>query len=198
MLRVHIGRPTDLPLLPVWHLVAKNDNFRFHISRSTGRFNPHKIPLWDIYYGMYLAAILDSSRKGGNFLLFLNNLSSKQPVSIVESCQMEHPFHMPQITPKDFNSDNQYLTSLTCNMDVRVHIDTSSGRSPPPYWHLVAKNGNFRFHISRSTGRFNPPKFHYGIYITGCIWQPFWILQEKVGIFFYFWIIWVVNSQSAL
>ena len=28
---------------------------------------------WDIYYGMYLAAILDSSRKVGNFLLFLNN-----------------------------------------------------------------------------------------------------------------------------
>ena len=28
---------------------------------------------WDIYYGMYLAAILDSSRKGGNFLIFLNN-----------------------------------------------------------------------------------------------------------------------------
>ena len=32
----------------------------------------------------------------------------------------------------------------------------------------------------------------------GCICQPFWILQEKVGIFFYFWIIWVVNSQLAL
>ena len=29
--------------------------------------------LWDIYYGMYLASILDSSRKGGNFLAFLNN-----------------------------------------------------------------------------------------------------------------------------
>ena len=29
--------------------------------------------LWDIYYGMYLAAILDSSRKGENFLLFVNN-----------------------------------------------------------------------------------------------------------------------------
>ena len=28
---------------------------------------------WNIYYGMYLAAILDSSKKGGNFLLFLNN-----------------------------------------------------------------------------------------------------------------------------
>ena len=44
--------------------------------------------LWDIYYGMYLAAIWDSARKGGNFLLFLNNLSSKQSDSIVESCQM--------------------------------------------------------------------------------------------------------------
>ena len=43
---------------------------------------------WDIYYGMYLAAILYSSRKGGNFLLFLNNYGSKQSVSIVQSCQM--------------------------------------------------------------------------------------------------------------
>ena len=60
-----------------------------HISRSTGRSTPTPTKaLWDIYYGMYLAAILDSSRKGGNFLLFLNNLSSKQSVSTVESCQM--------------------------------------------------------------------------------------------------------------
>ena len=28
---------------------------------------------WDIYYGIDLAAILDSTRKGENFLLFLNN-----------------------------------------------------------------------------------------------------------------------------
>ena len=28
---------------------------------------------WIIHYGMYFAAILDSSRKGGNFFLFLNN-----------------------------------------------------------------------------------------------------------------------------
>ena len=41
---------------------------------------PHDLPAdlspntsWDICYGMYLAAILDSVRKGGNFLLFLNN-----------------------------------------------------------------------------------------------------------------------------
>ena len=47
--------------------------------------------------------------------------------------------------------------------------------------------------ISRST-----PQMHHGICIMGCIWQPFWILQEKVGIFFYFWIIRVVNTQLAL
>ena len=41
------------------------------------------------------------------------------------------------------------------------------------------------------------PQMHHGIYIMGCIWQPFWI-QEKVGISFYFWIIRVVNSQLVL
>ena len=46
---------------------------------------------WDIYYGMYLPAILYSARKGGNFLLFLNNWGSKQSVSIVQSCQMYPP-----------------------------------------------------------------------------------------------------------
>ena len=49
---------------------------------------PSTNALWDIYYGMYLPAILDSSRKDGNFVLFLNNFSSKQSVSTVDSCQM--------------------------------------------------------------------------------------------------------------
>ena len=39
---------------------------------------------------------------------------------------------------------------------------------------------------------------HHGIYIMGCIWQPCCILQEKVGISFYFWIIRLVNRQLAL
>ena len=38
-----------------------------------GRWTPQCNASWIIYYGMYLAAIVDSSRKGGNFLLFLNN-----------------------------------------------------------------------------------------------------------------------------
>ena len=37
------------------------------------------------------------------------------------------------------------------------------------------------------------PQMHHGMYIMGCIWQPFWILQEKVGISFYFWIIRQMN-----
>ena len=39
---------------------------------------------------------------------------------------------------------------------------------------------------------------HHGIYIMGCIWWPFWILQEKVGISCYFCIIRVVNTQLSL
>ena len=38
---------------------------------------------------------------------------------------------------------------------------------------------------------------HHGIYIMGCIWHPFCIPQEKVGISCYFSIIRVVNSQLA-
>ena len=35
--------------------------------------------------------------------------------------------------------------------------------------------------LGRSASRSTPcPQMHHGIYIMGCIWQPFWILQEKV------------------
>ena len=78
---------------------------------------------------------------------------------------------------------------------VRVHIGRSTGRSTPcKYWHLVVKNGNFTFLLLKSSywqinGQIYPPHFsamHHGISIMGCIWQPLWILQEKVGICFHF------------
>ena len=77
------------------------------------------------------------------------------------------------------------------------------------YWHLVVKNCNFtllltilwsRMAIGSSTPRSasrSTLQMHHGIYIMGCIWQPFCILQEKVGISCYFWIIRIVNSQLA-
>ena len=42
--------------------------------------------LWDVF-----AAILDSSGKGGDFLLFLNNYGSKQSVSIVVMSDVAPP-----------------------------------------------------------------------------------------------------------
>ena len=66
-----------------WHLVVKNGNFILLLTSSDQEWQLADLPLdlpadppdasWDIYYGMFLAAILDFPRKGGNFLLFLNN-----------------------------------------------------------------------------------------------------------------------------
>ena len=75
---------------------------------------------------------------------------------------------------------------------------TKLGRSTPQ----SIKHRCLEYHytkLGRSAGRSTPHSaMHHGIYIMGCIWQPFWILQEKVGISFYFWIIRVVISQLAL
>ena len=65
------------------------------------------------------------------------------------------------------------------------------GRSTPT---VLTSHGQDEFKFGRSAGRSTPQKtttiaMHNGIYIMGCIWQPFWILQEKVRISFCFWII---------
>ena len=67
----------------ICNIVVKSD-----LGRSASRSTPQMHHGIYIYYGMYLAAMLDSYRKGGNFLLFLNNYGSKQSVSIVQLCQM--------------------------------------------------------------------------------------------------------------
>ena len=82
------GRSTPLVLTSCGQDECKFGRSTFS---SAGRSTPQKNnkncnASWDIYYGMYLAAILDSSRKGGNFFLFLNNKGGKQSVSIVEWC----------------------------------------------------------------------------------------------------------------
>ena len=68
----------DLSLLLLTSSVQDECKFGRSTPRSASRSYPPKnnnncYASWDIYYGMYLAAILDSSRKGGNFFLFLNN-----------------------------------------------------------------------------------------------------------------------------
>ena len=86
---------------------------------------------------------------------------------VTPSTPLKHP-HM-KIT--NFNYEGSYLPGFIYHIAVKADLGRSANRSTP--------------------------QMHYGIYIMGCIWQPFWILQEKVGISFYFWIIWVVNSQLA-
>ena len=78
------------------------------------------------------------------------------------------PQNTPFMTITNFNYEASYLPGVICNIVVKAHF----GRS-----------------ISQ---------MHHGIYIMGCIWQPFWILQEKVGISFYFWIFRFINTQLAL
>ena len=73
---------------------------------------------------------------------------------------------------------------------------------PPPIicqliWMAKFQMFTIRAHLGRSPGWWTP-QMHHGIYLMVCIWQPFWILQEKVGSSLYFWIIRVVNSQLAL
>ena len=82
------------------------------------------------------------------------------------------PQNTPQMTITNFNYEGSYLAGLICNIVVKADLGRYSGRSTP--------------------------QMHHGIYIMGCIWQPFWILQEKVGISSYFWIIRVVNHQLPL
>ena len=85
---------------------------------------------------------------------------------------LKHPQNIPQMTITNFKYEGSYLPGLICNIVVKGDFGRSPGRCTP--------------------------KMHHGIYIMGCIWQPFWILQEWVGISFYFWIIRVVISQLAL
>ena len=70
------------------------------------------------------------------------------------------PPSTPQMLITNFNYEGSYLPGLICNIVVKAGL----GRSPG----------------------ISTPQMHHGIYIMGCIWQQFWILQEKVGISFYF------------
>ena len=63
------------------------------------------------------------------------------------------------------------------------------------YWHLVVYNGNWQIY-PKICQQIYPPNASW-IYFMGCIWQPFCILQKKVGISCYFKIIRVVNNQLA-
>ena len=70
--------------------------------------------------------------------------------------------HPPHMTITNVNYEGSYLPGVICNIVVKADLGRSASRSTPT------------------------SQMHHGIFIMGCIWQPFWILQEKVRISFYF------------
>ena len=61
----------------------------------------------------------------------------------------------------DFIYESSDLPGLTCNMDVRVHIGRSTGRSTPQVEASSGQEWQFQIatvkaHIGRSTGRSTP------------------------------------------
>ena len=126
---------------------------------------------WDIYYGMYLAAIFILQEKVGISCYFC--------IIRVINSQLAWYSHVrcnPLNTPKTLPHDNYKfqlwgLIFVICHIGVKVDLGKSPNRCTPTH-----------------------PQMHHGINIMGCIWQPFWILQERVGISFLFWIMRVVNS----
>ena len=86
---------------------------------------------------------------------------------------------------------NGNFTSLLLEFTL---ADQLADLPPPKYWHLVVKNGSFTFLLLEfmlaDYMADLPPlplsTMHHGMSIMGCNWQSLWILQEKVGICFYF------------
>ena len=64
----------------------------------------------------------------------------------------------------------------------------------PPHDNYNYNEGSYLPDICNIVVKADLDSMYHGM---GCIWQPFWILQEKGGIS-YFWIIRLVNSQLAL
>ena len=103
------------------------------------------------------------------------------------------PLKHPHMTITNVNYEGSYLPGVICNIVVKADLGRSASRSTP----LVLTSMWSRLAIGRSSSR-STLQMHYGIYIMGCIWQPFWIYEEKVGISIYYGIIRLVNSQLAL
>ena len=114
----------------ICNIVVKAD-----LGRSPGRCTPHTPNAsWDIYYGIDLAAILDSSRKVGNFLLFLNNQGSKQSASIVQSCQMYPPQNIPKTPPNDNKRFQLWQVIFALNTSMQNLADEHTVADGCPQW----------------------------------------------------------------
>ena len=112
-----------------WSLVVKNGNFtlllRMAISRCTARSasrsTPPNVP-WDILWAVF-AAILDSSRKDGNFLLFVKIRVVNHQLALYSHviCNPSStPQKHPHMTITNVNYEGSYLPGGICNIVLKV------------------------------------------------------------------------------
>ena len=93
----------------------------------------------------------------------------------------------PKMRIKDFNSDNSYLPNLTCNMEVRVHISRSSGRSNLP--RMTSSAQEWQFQVSykqinwqiypRSASRCTPHKSIMGYILWDAFGSHFGFFKKR-------------------
>ena len=119
-----------------WHLLVKNGNWQIYAKICQQIYPPNAS--WDIYYGMYLAAILYSTRKGGNFLLFLNNWVVNSQLTLYSHVRYnplkpppKNTLKHPHMTITNFNYENSYLPCIICNIVVKGDLGRSPGRCTP-------------------------------------------------------------------
>ena len=154
-----------------WHLVVQNGYFTLLLTSSGQEWQladlPQDLPAdlppnacWDIYYGMYLAAILDSQEKVGISCYFwiIRVVNSQLALYSHVRCNPLHTPQHPHITITNFNYEGSYLAGVICNIFVKADLSRSSSRSTPTppctdvqwsrmaishcYWNLVVMNGD--------------------------------------------------------
>ena len=176
----------EMPSIPVHKTWQMNILWQMDSPKVIEHRCLESIPLYrscQMHHGIYIMGCIWQpfwilqEQEGNSFSFLIIRVVNSQ-LALYSHVRCNPPWHPwntpkhPQMTITNFNYEGWYLPGLICNIVVKLILAD-----------VVADL---------------PPKMHHGIYIMGCIWQPFWILQEKVQISSYFWIIRLVNSQLAL
>ena len=142
-----------------WHLVVRNGNFTLLLTSSGQEWQLADIPpnaSWDIYYGMYLAAILDSQEKVGISCYFwiirvVNSQYCRVMSDVTPSTPPKHPEssqNIPHMIIRNFNYQGSYLPGVICNIVVKADLGRSPGRSTPNPPVLTFSGEEWQFHIA--------------------------------------------------
>ena len=170
---LHSGQKWQLADLSprYWHVVVKNGNFTLLLTYSGQEWHFH---------------------------IAIDILWSKMAISHCYWHLLVRNGHFNCYGHLVVKNGNFTLLLTSGGQELQFHIATdilwSRMAISHSYWHLVVKNCNFTLLLIFCGQEWQladlpadiPLQMHHGIYIKGCIWQPFWILQEKGGNFLLF------------